>query len=339
MHNKKLLIILLVLVLFFSGSCVDIITDEDIADFNTACQYIDIYPDAVSKTNWFHSKGARTSISRGFGFYLYCGVRDGTSVPWIRFKAGFQKSSWVFFEQIFINYDDKIAVFFFDYFDVEREVISGSVKEYIDILPTPMRLKTLEDIANSSEVTIRFSGKSKNYDRTLSQEEKDGLKYMLSFYHFYYALGDTVSWEDDFTDNADGTITDGRTGLVWLKNADCYSYQNWDNAMSATDKLNSGECGLSDGSVEGDWRLPTKDELQGIGTDPPTTWYDGWPSVTWEKPSTPFDNIKSSDYYWSCTTLAAENTSYAWRVHMGYSGVYDGSKTTDAYVWPVRSDN
>jgi len=200
-----------------------------------------------------------------------------------------------------------------------------------------MRLKTLEDIANSSEVTIRFSGESKNHDRTLSQEQKNGIKYMLSFYHFYYALEDTVSWEDDFTDNADGTITDGRTGLVWLKNADCYSYQNWDNAISATDKLNSGECGLSDGSVEGDWRLPTEDEFQGIGTDPPTIWYSGFPSVTWTIPGSPFDSVQSSNY-WSSTT-SASNTNAVSSVYMGLGFVGYSIKTSSYYVWPIRSDN
>ena len=37
-----------------------------------------------------------------------------------------------------------------------------------------------------------------------------------------------------------------------------------ENALRCANKLNSGECGLSDGSVEGDWRLPNVREMQSL---------------------------------------------------------------------------
>jgi len=48
-----------------------------------------------------------------------------------------------------------------------------------------------------------------------------------------------------FLDNADGTVTDCRTELIWLKNANCYGEQVWDSAFSFAAGLNNGECGLS----------------------------------------------------------------------------------------------
>ena len=106
--------------------------------------------------------------------------------------------------------------------------------------------------------------------------------------------------------------------------------------MSSVAGLNSEECGLTDGSAEGDWRLPTKDELQGIGTDPPTTWTSGYPSVTWTKPGSPFVNVPNYSY-WSSTEY---NTSYAWRVSMnGGFTAHDFSKLSNVYEWPVRSAN
>jgi hypothetical protein len=56
-----------------------------------------------------------------------------------------------------------------------------------------------------------------------------------------------------------GTVTDGN--LVWLQNANCFGAQNWNQAMSSAASLKSGSCGLNDGSMVGQWRLPTKDEL------------------------------------------------------------------------------
>ena len=71
-----------------------------------------------------------------------------------------------------------------------------------------------------------------------------------------------------FVDNGDGTVTDELTNLVWLKDADCIG-GSWSYTTDLVAGLHSSapyNCGLSDGSEAGDWRLPTKDELQGIGT-------------------------------------------------------------------------
>ena len=78
--------------------------------------------------------------------------------------------------------------------------------------------------------------------------------------------------------------------------------------------LQSGLAGLTDGSTAGQWRLPSKEELEGIGTDPPATWESGYPSVTWTKPGAPFTNVQS-DYYWSGTSYAS-HADYAWVVNM-----------------------
>ena len=81
-----------------------------------------------------------------------------------------------------------------------------------------------------------------------------------------FTATEVVVAADRFTDNGDGTVKDERTGLIWLKNANCYGTQAWTTAMASAAGLNSGECGLTDDSAEGAWHLATKDELQGIGT-------------------------------------------------------------------------
>jgi hypothetical protein len=71
-----------------------------------------------------------------------------------------------------------------------------------------------------------------------------------------------------YEDMGDGTVQDCRTGLIRLKNANCMEslagvgkssgglYCR--NAMKRVAALSSGNCGLTDGSELGDWRLPTK---------------------------------------------------------------------------------
>jgi hypothetical protein len=108
--------------------------------------------------------------------------------------------------------------------------------------------------------------------------------------------------------------------------------------MSLADGLNSGECGLSDDSSEGDWRLPTKSELQSIGTDPPEKWVSGEPSFTWSMPSNPFVSVQHF-LYWSSTPYAS-NTDYAWWVFMLYGTTDYTFQGYGKYVlWPVRLSN
>ncbi len=141
---------------------------------------------------------------------------------------------------------------------------------------------------------------------------------------------------DRLLDNGDGTVTDCRTNLIWLKDANCYGEQTWRTAESKVAGLKNGECGLTDGSTKGDWRLPTIEELQENGTDPPTTWGTGFPAVTWSRPGSPFVNVPSPyDYNWSST-----ESNFVWIVFMVSGSTYsNATKIGTGFLWPVRSGN
>jgi len=144
-----------------------------------------------------------------------------------------------------------------------------------------------------------------------------------------------------YTDNGDGTVTDNRSGLIWLKNANCFGPHNWKKAMQSAANLASGQCGLRDGSRRGMWRLPTREEWEAMvdekymdrenysrlalsnaaGTGP---WKEG----------DAFSGVQT-DGYWSSTTYAGVTTQ-VWFVDLifAFVGYYD--KTKANYVWPVR---
>jgi len=144
-----------------------------------------------------------------------------------------------------------------------------------------------------------------------------------------------ANMENRFVDNRDGTVTDCYTGLIWLKDANCLGTANWNDSMNIAAKLSSGQCGLNDGSSAGDWRLPTKDELEGIGTNPPKTWdVPGFPPVQWTKPGAPF--IMQPFIYWSSTTPDSYPDK-AWVVQTGVGYLGYGLKSDAWYMWPVRS--
>jgi serine/threonine protein kinase len=129
-----------------------------------------------------------------------------------------------------------------------------------------------------------------------------------------------------YTDNGDGTATDNRTGLIWLKNANCFGKQNWKTAMQRVAKLADGQCGLSDGSKAGDWRLPTKEE---------------WEAMVDKRYIMPalsntyaFFGVQANNY-WSSSTYA-RNMSIAWYVILNNGIVSGYYKNFTSYVWPVR---
>jgi hypothetical protein len=134
-----------------------------------------------------------------------------------------------------------------------------------------------------------------------------------------------VAWPNPrFTDNSNGTVTDNLSGLIWLKNANCFATQNWTSALIAVNGLNSGECGLTDGSAEGAWRLPNIKELQSLVDF--SRYGPALPS------GHPFSDVQS--YYWSSTSIAAPNI--AWYLLLGDGRVNYDAKSNAYYVWPVR---
>ena len=148
-----------------------------------------------------------------------------------------------------------------------------------------------------------------------------------------YATGDDghlekgVAWPNPrFTDHGNGTVTDNLTGLVWLKNANCAGTMVWTAAMTWAAALASPSCGLSDGSVAGQWRLPTVKELSSLihrGTYNPAL-----------PAGHPFAGVQSL-VYWSSTSNAS-GTDVAWLVFLAYGNVLWNYKSYAYYVWPVR---
>jgi hypothetical protein len=132
-----------------------------------------------------------------------------------------------------------------------------------------------------------------------------------------------------FTDNANGTVTDNLTGLIWLKKMDCLGPQTWANAISAANTLADGHvaCGLTDGSVAGDWRLPNLNELTSLldlGQTRPT-----FPVVH------PFTDF-FGDSHWSSTSAAMEPNGVAWLVDFFDGHTVMVAKTTGAHITAVR---
>ena len=141
-------------------------------------------------------------------------------------------------------------------------------------------------------------------------------------------------------DNGNGTVTDTVTGLVWLKQADCIN-ATWSAALAAIAQLATGQCGLSDGTTAGQWRMPNRHELESLqdrGQNNHGQYFDSTftsivPGIPNQKPI--FNNMIELQYYWTSSTDAA-NTTLAWTVFSCDFGIYGLDKSTVSYALAVR---
>jgi len=143
-----------------------------------------------------------------------------------------------------------------------------------------------------------------------------------------------------FTKRGDGTVKDNLTGLVWLEDANCSSgTKTWEAAITWANALSDGDCLLSDGSVPGEWRLPTTAEFSSLAymetQNPAISNTDG--TGHWAN-NDPFVNIVTGNFgYWTSTSWESSPAS----IHIGFPRShtsYSDVKTQSLYAWPVRED-
>jgi hypothetical protein len=131
-----------------------------------------------------------------------------------------------------------------------------------------------------------------------------------------------------FIDNKNGTITDTKTDLIWVKNPHTdlpekfKEYMNWQPAIEACKELNFAGCK--------DWRLPTVEELREL-VDYARGAKDNEPAI-----DTKFFPDTKCSWYWTNTPCAWCSGS-AWYVYFSHGGVDYGGKGYSSYVRPVRS--
>ena len=151
-----------------------------------------------------------------------------------------------------------------------------------------------------------------------------------------------------YVDCGNGTVTDTVTGLIWLQDAACLGVADWAAANQAAAALKNGDCGLTDGSSPGDWRLPTKAEweatiaravalgckLGSLGGPPSQT--NDWGTACYSSGigSSSFAGV-ASDIYWSSAT-ADDFPRNGWDANLSNGVVGNVGKVATRRVWPVR---
>ncbi len=142
-----------------------------------------------------------------------------------------------------------------------------------------------------------------------------------------------------FIDNNNGTLTDAVTGLTWLKRADCI-HADWAGAIAATNALANGQCGLTDGSSAGQWRMPNRNEMLSLVDRAETNQALKFNTKFMKSngavdQAAIFDTFNELEYFWTSTTNHSDITQ-AWTVFSCDFGVYNIDKTNIGFTLAVR---
>lgn len=142
--------------------------------------------DKIEGIKWIYEKTTKRYIDkaatkRNF-FYVYLGQNmENESSLWGRLFIGVRKSDWIFFDTVIINFDGERRTFNFPSFQVDRDVLGGSViQEHIDVSFSEY-IPALKKIAESKTVQVRLKGKY-YYDFTLTKEQKNAIKNIIRLY-------------------------------------------------------------------------------------------------------------------------------------------------------------
>ena len=142
--------------------------------------------------------------------------------------------------------------------------------------------------------------------------------------HYSTAAGDDSDYkpattQPSYTDNADGTTTDNRTGLMWAKDGSAAGCNGgvtaiWEDAITACEDLTF--------AAYDDWRLPNIKDLQSI-----VDYSRQSPSIN------PTYFLNTQSFYWSSTSYVPNSANSAWGVAFTNGFINTGGK---ASIYSVR---
>jgi len=130
-----------------------------------------------------------------------------------------------------------------------------------------------------------------------------------------------------FIDHSDGTVTDKLTGLMWMKNTDCFGSISWSESLTKINEFNSGIVNPCYGYLNdyNDWRMPNISEMKSL-----IDYSKSNPAII---QGHPFSELQNNNY-WTSTPF---DKNSIWCVNMGIGDILSINKNSNNYIWIVRS--
>lgn len=115
---------------------------------------------------------------------MYFG-KEKTGQPWLRFKLSFVNSDWIFFDKILFNIDGEKITYIPAFGRIKRDNDS-EIWEWCDVSVGNEEKNIINKIINSKSTIARFVGTTYRLDRTVTSQQKQAMKRVITSYN---ALG------------------------------------------------------------------------------------------------------------------------------------------------------
>lgn len=133
--------------------------------------------DDVTDTTWY--KGYNLENNNFNGISTYIGQKNGAVA--LRYVLSYHGQDWIFFEKIYIKTENKTHEFDIPTYKKESKVLFGNgVVEYFDGQVDRTKVyEALKDLSAAQNATLRLSGQHHKEDYTVTQEQKQAIKYTI----------------------------------------------------------------------------------------------------------------------------------------------------------------
>lgn len=137
--------------------------------------YIEESYDEFTQITWYTPESDEWQ-----NIYVYIGVKE--ELNWMRLVVKYNEKDWIFFESVYLLYDQNVKKINFDYSDKESKVSDyGYVLEYIDISINDDLINYLDNFSKADVSKMRLSGQF-NKDIVITDLEKKGIRLIIDKY-------------------------------------------------------------------------------------------------------------------------------------------------------------
>jgi hypothetical protein len=167
------------------------------AEWDELSRHVTMYSDEIENDKTIFDKTTPTNAKSGRSipgrnnFFIYLTLIDNSIYP--RLFIGFQRSGWVFMENIIINVDGNVYTINVPRFEntphsgLKTDIIGGGlIQEYVDFYAIEYE-NIIKAIGNGKKVLVRYKGDKHYHDVQLSDTQKAALKRMYRMYEVYEA--------------------------------------------------------------------------------------------------------------------------------------------------------
>lgn len=136
-----------------------------------------IKEDKIKGVSFYKHRGSPTAVNSKSDIHAYFPVKDGKPGT-LRIIVQFVAKDWLFIRKYTIKAGKK--TFSFSPKNIERDNSARAVWEWCDVPATPTHMSMLKAIVSADSVLLRCEGDQYKKDRTITEDEKERLKTVLT---------------------------------------------------------------------------------------------------------------------------------------------------------------